>query len=68
MRRNRQVYLRRIGHAQGNGNLANETIRYVHELLSGRVAAIRFVHNPIYCTILFPLHFKHFSQYLILVN
>ena len=53
-------------------NLASETIRYVHELLSGRFASICFVHNPIFCrlqyTILFPLNFKHFFTISDLVN
>ena len=52
-------------------NLASETIRYVHELLSGRFASIRFVHNPIFCRLLydsFPLKLKTFFTIFDLVN
>ena len=45
-------------------NLASETIRYIHKLLSGRFASIRFIHNPIFCRLLydsFPLKLTFFT-------
>ena len=52
-------------------NLASETIRCVHELLSGRFASIRFVHKPIFCRLLddsFPLKLLTFFTIFGLVN
>ena len=52
-------------------NLASETIWYIHELLSGQFMPIHFIHNPIFCRLLydsFPIKLLTFFTIFDLVN